>query len=54
MFVLYAPVKTGNIKIRDLSRMAKQYLCLPATSSAVDRLITSSGVMNGDLRKKRE
>jgi hypothetical protein len=34
-----------------LSRMARQYMCLPATSSVVDRLFTFSGVMNGDLRK---
>ena len=35
----------------ELSRMARQYLCLLATSGAVELLFTSSGVMNGDLRK---
>ena len=35
----------------NLSRMARQYLCFPATSGVVERLFTSSGVMNRDLRK---
>ena len=35
----------------NLSKMARQYLSLPATSGAVERLFTAGGVMNGDLRK---
>jgi hypothetical protein len=34
-----------------LVKMVRQYLCLPATSGAVERLFTTSGVMHGDLRK---
>ncbi len=31
--------------------MVRQFLCLPATSSGVERLFTTSRVMHGDLRK---
>jgi hypothetical protein len=35
----------------NLAKMARQYLSLPATSGVVERLFSTSGVMNGDLRK---
>jgi hypothetical protein len=34
-----------------LSRMTRQYICLPATFVAVELLFTSSGVMNWDFHK---
>ena len=36
----------------NLSRMARQFLALPATSGCVERLFTAGGVMHGDLRKR--
>ena len=39
---------------QNLSRLARQYMCLPATSAVMERLFTSSGVINGDLCKKHE
>ena len=35
----------------NLSKMARQFLALPATSGGVERLFSAGGAMNGDLRK---
>jgi hypothetical protein len=35
----------------DLGRMARQFLAIPATSAAVERLFSKAGLNHGDLRK---
>ncbi len=35
----------------NLAKMARQYLSLPTSLGVVERLFSTSGVVNGDLRK---
>ena len=44
--------KTHQSMFPNLSRMARQFLALPATSAGVERLFISSGQMHGDKRKR--
>ncbi len=44
--------KSRSIMWPNLSKMARQFLALPATSGCVERLFTAGGVMHGDLRKR--
>jgi hypothetical protein len=50
-FDLLAWWKKNSIMWPNLSRMARQYLALPASSAAVERLFSSGGQMHGNLRK---
>jgi hypothetical protein len=51
MFDLLGWWKSCKGKFPNLSKMARQYLALPATSGVVERLFSKSGLMHGDLRK---
>jgi len=44
--------KSRSTQWPNLSKMARQFLALPATSGCVERLFTAGGVMHGDLRKR--
>ena len=44
--------RTRSAMWPNLSKMARQFLALPATSGCVERLFTAGGVMHGDLRKR--
>lgn len=44
--------RTRSAMWPNLSRMARQFLALPATSGGVERIFSAGGVMNGDLRKR--
>jgi hypothetical protein len=51
-FVLLDWWRTRSAMWPNLSRMARQFLALPATSGGVERIFSAGGVMNGDLRKR--
>ena len=44
--------KDNDSKFRNLARMARQYLAVPASSASVERLFSSVGLVKSDLREK--
>ena len=44
--------KIHQTKFPNLSKMSRQFLALPASSSRVERLFSASGKMHGDKRKR--
>ena len=44
--------KDNESKFRNLARMARQYLTVPASSASVERLFSSVGLVKSDLREK--
>jgi len=44
--------KIYQTKFPNLSKMARQFLALPASSARVERLFSRSGEMHGDKRKR--
>ncbi len=51
-FDLHDRWRTRSAMWTNLSRMACQFLALPATSGGVESIFSAGGVMNGDLRKR--